>query len=144
MNAKRLIHITGQDKIAWKIKRIEIATDPCPLKLSNKEKEKVMSTSKAQSIVSSRKSSRRASFDKEDLSRSRTVDDTTKSKCVQSASAGGRDDPSIENNPGLFAAEQTWPTKEELKKPLRKGSLDHDQMMDIEQEPLDMVQIKPK
>lgn len=47
LNAKRLIHITGQDKIAWKIKRIEIATDPCPLKLSNKEKEKVMSTSKA-------------------------------------------------------------------------------------------------
>ena len=47
LNAKRLIHITGQGKIAWKIKRIEIATDPCPLKLSNKEKEKVMSTSKA-------------------------------------------------------------------------------------------------
>jgi hypothetical protein len=47
LNAKRLIHITGQDKIAWKIKRIEIATDPCPVKLSNKEKEKVMSTSRA-------------------------------------------------------------------------------------------------
>ena len=47
LNAKRLIHITCHDKIAWKIKRIEIATDPCPLKISNKEKEKVMSTSKA-------------------------------------------------------------------------------------------------
>jgi pre-rRNA-processing protein TSR1 len=47
LNAKRLIHITGQDKIAWKIKRIEVATDPCPVKLSNKEKEKVMQTSRA-------------------------------------------------------------------------------------------------
>ena len=80
LNAKRLIHITGQDKIAWKIKRIEIATDPCPVKLSNKEKEKVMSTSRAQSIVSSRKSSRRASLDEEDLTKS--VDAATKSKCV--------------------------------------------------------------
>jgi len=47
LNAKRLIHITGQEKVAWKIKRIEVANDPCPVKLSNKEKEKVMSTSKA-------------------------------------------------------------------------------------------------
>jgi hypothetical protein len=81
LNAKRLIHITGQDKIAWKIKRIEVATDPCPVKLSNKEKEKVMSTSRAQSIVSSRKSSRRASLDEEDLT-TKSVDAATKSKCV--------------------------------------------------------------
>jgi hypothetical protein len=47
-------------------------------------------------------------------------------------SAKERDDPSIENNPGLFAAEQTWPTQEELKKPLRKGSLDHENMQDID------------
>jgi hypothetical protein len=81
LNAKRLIHITGQDKIAWKIKRIEVATDPCPVKLSNKEKEKVMSTSRAQSIVSSRKSSRRASLDEEDLT-TKSVDAATRSKCV--------------------------------------------------------------
>ena len=81
LNAKRLIHITGQDKIAWKIKRIEVATDPCPVKLSNKEKEKVMSTSRAQSIVSSRKSSRRASLDEDDLT-TKSVDAATKSKCV--------------------------------------------------------------
>lgn len=78
LNAKRLIHITGQDKIAWKIKRIEIATDPCPVKLSTKEKEKVLSTSKAQSIVSSRNSSRRSSrkmsLDEEDLAKQQVVD----------------------------------------------------------------------
>jgi hypothetical protein len=34
-------------KLGWKIKRIEVATDPCPVKLSTKEKEKVLSTSKA-------------------------------------------------------------------------------------------------
>jgi hypothetical protein len=53
--------------------------------------------------VSSRKSSRRASLDEEDLTKS--IDATTKSKCVQSVSGKERDDPSIENNPGLFAAE---------------------------------------
>jgi len=47
LNAKRLIHVTGMTKVAWKIKRIEIALDPCPVKLSNKEKEKVMATSRA-------------------------------------------------------------------------------------------------
>jgi len=43
-----------------------------------------------------------------------------------------RDDPTVENNPGLFAAEQTWPTQDELKKQPRKGSFDHDQMQDID------------
>lgn len=61
LNAKRLIHITGNGKVAWKIKRIEIALDPCPVKLSHKEKEKVLATSRAQSIVSSRNSSRQSS-----------------------------------------------------------------------------------
>ena len=63
MNAKRLIHITGNPVLSWKIKRIELAKDPMPVKLSQKEKDKVMSTSRAQSIVSSRKSSRRSSFE---------------------------------------------------------------------------------
>lgn len=66
LNAKRLVHLTGLGRVAWKIKRIEVASDPCPVKLSAKEKEKVLSTSKAQSIVSSRKSSRRSSFDEEE------------------------------------------------------------------------------
>lgn len=47
LNAKRLIHITGINPLAFKIKRIEIAKDPCPMKISQKEKEKIMSTSKA-------------------------------------------------------------------------------------------------
>lgn len=67
LNCNRLVHLTGLGKVAWKIKRIEATTDPCPVKLTTKEKEKVLSTSKAQSIVSSRKSSRRASLDDLDM-----------------------------------------------------------------------------
>jgi hypothetical protein len=48
-------------KVGWKIKRIEITKDPCPVKLSRKEKDSVLATSKAQSIVSSRNSSRQSS-----------------------------------------------------------------------------------
>lgn len=47
LNAKRLIHITGKYPQAYKIKRIEIGKDPCPMKISYKEKEKIMATSKA-------------------------------------------------------------------------------------------------
>jgi hypothetical protein len=47
LNAKRLIHITGKTPQAFKIKRIEIGKDPYPMKISAKEKEKVMATSKA-------------------------------------------------------------------------------------------------
>lgn len=48
LNVKRLMHITNiQEVQGFKIKRIEIAKDPCPMKISNKEKEKVMATSKA-------------------------------------------------------------------------------------------------
>lgn len=47
LNARRLIHVTGLTQVAWRIKRIEVALDPCPVKLSVREKEKVMSTSKA-------------------------------------------------------------------------------------------------
>lgn len=34
LNAKRLIHITGNPNLSWKIKRIELAKDPMPVKLS--------------------------------------------------------------------------------------------------------------
>lgn len=55
-----------------------------------------------------------------------------------------RDDGQIENNPGLFAAEQTWPTNDELKRPKRKGSLDQqDEMVDMDHQ-MDMSQIKPE
>jgi AARP2CN (NUC121) domain len=47
LNVKRLVHITGIHPQAFKIKRIEIARDPCTVKISQKEKEKVLSTSKA-------------------------------------------------------------------------------------------------
>ena len=45
-------------------------------------------------------------------------DETTGRKCVQVGADKGeyaRDDDKIENNPGLFAAEKTWPTEDELK-----------------------------
>ena len=57
LNLKRLVHITGVNPQAIKIKRIEIAKDPCSVKISQKEKDKVLSTSKAQSMMSSRRAS---------------------------------------------------------------------------------------
>jgi len=64
LNAKRLLHATGiQNPVGFKIKRIELAKDPCPMKISNKEKEKIMATSKAQSIIQSKKNSRKGSMD---------------------------------------------------------------------------------
>ena len=47
LNTNRLVHITGLPVLSWQVKRIEVATDPTPLKLSLKDKEKVLSTSKA-------------------------------------------------------------------------------------------------
>lgn len=71
------------------------------------------------------------------------VDAQTGTKCVQSNQAD-RDDFVIENNPGLFSAEQTWPTEDELKRN-RKEKLAEDDAMpaEIDQEPLDLSQIKP-
>ena len=63
LNVRRLVHITGVHPQAFRVRRIEIAKDPCPVKVSQKEKEKVLATSKAQSIISSRVSSRRGSMD---------------------------------------------------------------------------------
>jgi len=89
LNAKRLVHLTGLPVLSWRIKRIEFATDPCPVKLSQREKEKVMSTSRAQSIVSSRnasrQSSRKGSLDEMDKPEGVEVvkDPITGAKCVQ-------------------------------------------------------------
>ena len=113
LNAKRLIHLTGKPVLSWRIKRIEFASDPCPVKLSQREKDKVMSTSRAQSIVSSRNSSRRSSrkgsFDEMNPEGIEEVKDAkTGAKCVQLGKDSGedaRDDDAVENNPGAFAAE---------------------------------------
>lgn len=46
------------------------------------------------------------------------MDQKTKTRCIQVGQADGpdkRDDNRVENDPGLFAAEQTWPTQDELK-----------------------------
>ena len=86
-----------------------------------------MSTSKAQSIVSSRKSSRRSSLDAEDMPIKPVIDPETKAKCAQFWDAKKADNATIENNPGMFAAEQTWPTMEEMK-PQRKGSFNDEEM----------------
>ena len=45
-------------------------------------------------------------------------DNATGIKCVQKGKASGedaRDDDTIENDPGAFAAEQTWPTDAEIR-----------------------------
>ena len=47
LNAKRLVHLTGIPVLSWRIKRIEFSSDPCPVKLSQREKDKVLSTSRA-------------------------------------------------------------------------------------------------
>ena len=137
LNAKRLVHLTGKPVLSWRIKRIEFCSDPCPMKLSEREKDKVLSTSRAQSIVSSRNSSRRSSrkgsFDEmKDVEE--VKDSDTKIKCVQKAGTAGddaRDDDRIENNPGAFAAEQTWPTETEIKSAQRKLS-GQDEMVEMD------------
>lgn len=144
LNANRLVHLTGLGKVGWKVKRIEFVKDPCPVKLSVKEKDQVMATSKAQSIVSSRKSSRRSSFDAEDLPVKQVVDPETKSKCAQFWNGKNADNSQIENNPGMFAAEQTWPTMEEMKQPPRKGSFNDEAMQDVDHEPMDFSNIIKK
>ena len=106
-----MIHLTGMPQVCWKIKRIEAPSDPCPMKLSQKEINSVLATSKAQSIVSSRnssrKSSRKGSMD-ENIEVKR--DPITGIECIQAGNEkeddeNKRDNATIENNPGMFAAE---------------------------------------
>jgi len=73
------------------------------MKLSAKEKDQVMSTSKAQSIVSSRKSSRRSSLDADETPIKQVIDPETKAKCVQFSEKQKADCEKIENIPSLFA-----------------------------------------
>ena len=111
LNVKRLVHITGIHPQAFKIKRIEVARDPCAVKISQKEKDKVMSTSKAQSLVSSRRNSM-------DVSRSSIVMDST-NRVIQGeanlTTDNPRDSEQCENTPSPFAAEQAIITEEEIK-----------------------------
>ena len=54
----------------------------------------------------------------EDTQVEEVKDAQTGIKCVQKAQATGeeaRDDDTIENDPGAFAAEQTWPTEAEMR-----------------------------
>jgi len=53
------------------------------MKLSAKEKDQVMSTSKAQSIVSSRKSSRRSSLDADETPVKQVIDPENKPKSLE-------------------------------------------------------------
>jgi len=61
------------------------------------------------------------------------IDPVTQKQCIQTITNQIRDDGQIENNPGFFAAEQTWPTNDELKRANRKGSLDQqDEMVEMD------------
>ena len=66
------------------------------------------------SRAASRSASKRGSFDENDTMVEESKDKVTGTKCVQSGSQKEADSDQIENNPGLFAAEQTWPTEEEM------------------------------
>jgi len=65
-----------------------------------------------------------------------TKDSTTKSKCVAQGAVKGehaRDEDTIENNPGAFAAEQTWPTETEMRDAASKRKLSgHDEMVEMD------------
>ena len=113
------------------------------MKLSEREKEKVLSTSKAQSIVSSRNSSRRSSrkgsMDDDDNANLKGVeevkDEKTGIKCVQNAKTSGddaRDNDTIENDPGAFAAEQTWPTDTEIREAAQRKLSGQDEMVEMD------------
>ena len=140
LSAKRLVHLTGLPVLSWRVKRIEFAQDPCPVKLSQKEKDKVLSTSRAQSIVSSRnasrQSSRRGSFDEMKPDGMEEVKDkSTGAKCVQVGKSEGdqaRDEDLIENDPGAFAAEQTWPTDSEIREAAQRKVSGQDEMVEID------------
>ena len=142
LNAKRLVHLTGKPVLSWKIKRIEFASDPCPVKLSEREKDKVLSTSRAQSIVSSRNASRRSSRkgsqdsgEDNRMAVEEVKDANTGTKCVQTAKTSGddaRDDDTIENNPGAFAAEQTWPTDAEIREAAQRKLSGQDEMVEMD------------
>jgi hypothetical protein len=139
LNVKRLVHITGIYPQAFRIKRIEIAADPCSVKVSQKEKEKVMATSKAQSIMSSRRASM-------DVSRSSIVMDST-NRVIQGEAninpENPRDPDQCENTPSPFAAEQAVITEEEIKQSQqRKGSFNDEEMIDTSsKKPLDMFKV---
>lgn len=101
LNVKRLVHLTGVFPQSFRIKRIEIAKDPCPVKISQKEKDKVMATSKAQSLMSSRRASM-------DVSRSSIVVDCANRVIQGDANLdreNARDPEQCENTPSPFAAE---------------------------------------
>ena len=62
-------------------------------------------------------------------------DETTKVKCVQQGKSSGeeaRDDDQIENDPGAFAAEQTWPTDAEIENARQRKLSEQDEMVEMD------------
>ena len=62
-------------------------------------------------------------------------DANTGAKCVQTAKTSGddaRDDDTIENNPGAFAAEQTWPTDAEIREAAQRKLSGQDEMVEMD------------
>lgn len=62
-------------------------------------------------------------------------DKTTKTKCVQTAQSSGqeaRDDDQVENDPGAFAAEQTWPTDAEIRNAAQRKLSGQDEMVEMD------------
>lgn len=74
-------------------------------------------------------SSRKASMD---VSRTYDMTDASTGKAVQVIEkAQERDNDQIENDPGMFSAEQTWPTQEEMDKAKKRANSGE---MDMEME----------
>jgi hypothetical protein len=121
INTNRVIHLTGVGD--FNLKSIETTNDPCPLKAHYKgveaDKEKISSR------ISSRASSRRASIaidDKKeieemmDLSKVSLKTDSIKgSRVLQTINSAEADSKEVVGIVDPFAAEQTWPTKEEMR-----------------------------
>lgn len=62
-------------------------------------------------------------------------DSSTKRKCVQTVDGSkedARDDDTIENNPGAFAAEQTWPTDAEIREAAQRKLSGQDEMVEMD------------
>ena len=70
-----------------------------------------------------------------------TKDENTGTKCVQAGVNVGehaRDSDQVENNPGLFAAEQTWPTEDEMNQAKQRKISDAEEMQEMDTGELDI------
>lgn len=113
------------------------------MKVSQKEKEKIMSTSKAQSLMSSRRASMDVS--RSNISAAGATAADNSNKVIQSLAAVEREEnetadvEQCENKPSLFAAEQTWPTEDEIREAQKKRRVsneDDSEMITTESAPV--------